>query len=222
MRHEIKTRVPAAEAAALRVRLAAVMQRDKHALSDGTYEIHSVYFDTPTDRALMEKQVGVPARHKYRIRYYNDNLEHFRLECKSKIVTLCHKRGASLTREEVEKICRGNIDWMLHDRRELVRELYLRMKQELLRPRVQVHYVREAFVYGPANVRVTLDSDIRTGVYSPDFLNVQQPRPRTQSPDFVLIEVKYDEYLPEIIRMITNCQSRPMSFSKFEACHTYD
>ena len=111
---------------------------------------------------------------------------------------------------------------MLHDDRALVRELYLKMKQELLRPRVQVHYVREAFVYGPANVRVTLDSDIRTGVYSPDFLNVHQPRPRTQSPDFVLLEVKYDEYLPEIIRIITNCQCRPMSFSKFEACHTYD
>ena len=122
----------------------------------------------------------------------------------------------------MEKICAGEIGWMLHDTRPLVRELYLKMKQELLRPRVQVHYVREAFVYGPANVRVTLDSDIRTGVYSPDFLQVQQPRPRTQSPDFVLIEVKYDEYLPEIIRMITNCQARPMSFSKFEACHTYD
>ena len=222
MRHEIKTRVSAAEAAALRTRLQAVMQRDKHALQDGTYEIHSVYFDTPTNRALMEKQVGMPQRAKYRIRYYNDNLEHFRLECKSKIVTLCHKRGTSLTRPEVEKICLGDIDWMLHDDRALVRELYLKMKQELLRPRVQVHYVREAFVYGPANVRVTLDSDIRTGVYSPDFLNVHQPRPRTQSPDFVLLEVKYDEYLPEIIRIITNCQCRPMSFSKFEACHTYD
>ena len=222
MRHEMKARVPAAEAAALRVRLAAVMQRDKHALKDGTYEIHSVYFDTPTDRALMEKQVGMPARHKYRIRYYNDNLEHFRLECKSKIVTLCHKRGTSLTRDEVEKICRGDIDWMLQDERALVRELYLGMRRELLRPRVQVHYVREAFVYGPSNVRVTLDSDIRTGVYSPDFLEVQQPRPRTQSPDFVLIEVKYDNYLPDIIRDITNCNCRSQSFSKFEACHTYD
>jgi len=222
MRHEIKSRLNPAEAAALRVRLQAVMRRDRFARADSTYDIHSVYLDTPSRRALTEKQVGVPVRHKYRIRYYNDDLTFFRLERKSKVVSLCDKAGCTLTRPEVERLMAGDILRMASDARPLVRELYLRMRTELMRPSVQVHYTREAYVYSPGNVRVTLDSNLRTGLMDTDFLDVRQPRPRTQSDDFVLLEVKYDNYLPEIIRDITCCGCRPSSFSKFEACHTYD
>lgn len=222
MRHEIKSRLNAAEAVALRARLCAVMQRDPHAGADGAYDIHSIYLDTPTCRALMEKQVGMPVRHKYRIRYYNDNLEFFRLERKSKVGALCDKVGASLNRAEVERLMAGDIAWMARDARPLVRELFLRMRTERLAPSVQVHYTREAYVYAAGNVRVTLDSNIRTGLMNVDFLDVRQPRPRTQGDDFVLLEVKFDNYLPDIIRDITCCHCRPMSFSKFEACHTYD
>ena len=222
MRHEIKSRLTAAEAAALRVRLSAVMKRDKHARADGTYDIHSIYFDTPTNRALMEKQVGMPVRHKYRIRYYNEDQTFFQLERKSKVGSLCQKVGARLNREELERILAGDNAWMIHDDRALVRELYLRIRHDLLAPRVQVHYTREPFIYGPANVRVTLDYNIRTGLMNTDFLDLSQARPRTQSPDFTLIEVKYDNFLPQIIADITRCNCRPMSFSKFEACHTYD
>lgn len=222
MRHEIKSRLNAAEAAALRVRLNAVMQRDRHARADGAYEIHSVYLDTVTNRALTEKQVGMPRRDKYRIRYYNEDLTLFRLERKSKVGALCDKAGTSLSRDEADRLMRGDIDWMRDDGRQLVREVYLRMRRELLAPRVQVHYRREPFVYGPGNVRVTLDSEIRTGLMDTDFLDPMQPRPRTQGDDFVLLEVKFDAYLPQIIRDITCCGCRPQSFSKFEACHSYD
>ena len=222
MRHEIKSRLLPAEAAALRTRLQAVMQRDPYARPDGTYDIHSIYLDTPTRTALTEKQVGMPVRHKYRIRYYNENRSFFRLERKSKVGMLCDKVGCTLTRPEIDRLMAGDILWMADCDRALVRELYLKMRTELMQPSVQVHYTREAYVYGPGNVRVTLDSDIRTGLWDVDFLSPQQPRPRTQSDDFVLLEVKFDNYLPEIIRDITCCQCRPMSFSKFEACHSYD
>ena len=222
MRHEIKSRLSAAEAAALRMRLGAVMQRDPHTRPDGAYDIHSVYLDTPSRRALMEKQVGVPVRHKYRIRYYNDNLQFFRLERKSKVGALCDKVGCTLSRAEVDALMRGDLLWMCRDERPLVRALYLKMRTELMQPSVQVHYTREAYLFDPGNVRVTLDSNLRTGLFNADFLDIRQPRPRTQSDDFVLLEVKFDHYLPEIIRDITACHCRPMSFSKFEACHSYD
>lgn len=222
MRHEIKGRVSAAEVPALRSRLQAVLQRDPNARPDGTYDIHSIYFDTPTLRALMQKQVGMPARDKYRIRYYNENREFFRLERKSKVGSLCDKVGCSLTRNEVERLISGDISWMSCDDRRLLRELFLRMRTEILQPSVQVHYTREAYIYAPGNVRVTLDSNIRTGLYNTDFLAPDQPRPRTQSDDFMLLEVKFDQYLPDVIRSITCCGTRPMSFSKFEACHSFD
>lgn len=222
MRHEIKGRLSPAEVDALRARLKAVMTPDPHALADGTYDIHSVYLDTPSRRALTEKQVGMPVRHKYRIRYYNDNREFFRLERKSKVGSLCDKVGCSMTRPEVERFMAGDTAWMARDDRLLLREIFLRSRTELLGPSVQVHYTREAYIYGPGNVRVTLDSNIRTGLWDPDFLDVSQPRIRTQSDDFVLLEVKFDHYLPGIIRDITCSGCRPMSFSKFEACHSYD
>ena len=102
MRHEIKSRLSPAEVPGLRARLQAVMTRDPHARADGTYDIHSVYLDTPSRRALAEKQVGMPVRHKYRVRYYNDNRDFFRLERKSKVGSLCDKVGCSLTREEAD------------------------------------------------------------------------------------------------------------------------
>lgn len=222
VRHEIKARLTAPEASALRIRLGTVLRRDPHARQDGTYDIHSVYLDTPDRRALTEKQVGMPVRHKYRIRYYNDDLSFFRMERKSKVGSLCDKVGCSLTREETDRLMAGDILWMRSDSRQLVREVYLRMRTDLLRPSVQVHYTREAYLYVPGNVRVTLDYDIRTGIWDPDFLDPRRPRPRTQSDDFVLLEVKYDNYLPQLIRDIACCSCRSGSFSKFEACHSYD
>lgn len=38
----------------------------------------------------------------------------------------------------------------------LVQELYAKMGYQALRPRVLVSYVREAYLYGPGNVRITL------------------------------------------------------------------
>ena len=38
-----------------------------------------------------------------------------------------------------------------------------------LRPKTIVRYDREAFLYVPGNVRITLDRDIRTGLGSVDF-----------------------------------------------------
>ena len=222
MRHEIKSRLSAAEVPALRARLQAVMQRDPYARADGTYDIHSIYLDTPSRRALMEKQVGMPVRHKYRIRYYNEDRTLFRLERKSKVGALCDKVGTGLSLSEVQALMAGDIGWMMESERPLVRELYLKMRTELVQPSVQVHYTREPYIYGPGNVRVTLDSNIRTGLMDTDFLDPAQARPRTQGDDFVLLEVKFDSYLPEIIRDITCCGCRPMSFSKFEACHSYD
>ena len=41
-----------------------------------------------------------------------------------------------------------------------MRELYAKMKYQLLRPKCIVAYNRECFVYPAGNVRVTLDMDI--------------------------------------------------------------
>ena len=75
------------------------------------------------------------------------------------------------------------------------------MKTQQLRPRVLVSYVREPYVYAAGNVRVTFDSNIRTSLFQREFLNGALPDIiATDAPGDIILEVKYDAFLPEIIR----------------------
>ena len=75
------------------------------------------------------------------------------------------------------------------------------MKTQQLRPRVLVSYVREPYVYAAGNVRVTFDSNIRTSLFQGEFLNGALPDIiATDAPGDIILEVKYDARLPEVIR----------------------
>ena len=217
LRHELKHDITTSDMIAIRQRLRAVAEPDKHAI-DGKYLIRSLYFDTPTDKALFEKQNGVSRRAKFRIRYYNGDKSVIHLEKKCKVGGLGTKVSANLTESQAQSIVDGDIGWMQDSDTELIRELYSRMVSERLEPKVIVDYTREPFIYRPGNVRVTLDYNIRTGLSSTDFLNTECVTiPAAQG--ICIMEVKWDEYLPEIIRDIVQlpyCQTG--SFSKYEAC----
>ena len=49
------------------------------------------------------------------------------------------------------------------------------IRTQQLRPRTVVDYDREAFVWQPGNIRVTLDSDIRAGLSPERFLSPGVP-----------------------------------------------
>lgn len=219
-RHEWKHEISYGDMLVLRQRLGAVMQPDGHA-ADGRYVIRSLYFDNAADKALREKLDGVNNREKFRIRYYNHNPEFLRLEKKSKRNSLSSKESAELTTSEAGAIVEGDWDWMRDADRPLVRELYCKMRLQGLRPKTIVDYTREPFVYAPGNVRVTLDYDIRTGLKCTDFLN---PDCVTISAGAaIILEVKWDEFLPTIIRDIVQLGARHTSaFSKYASCRIYD
>lgn len=220
-RHEWKHEINRSDLMALRHRLGAVMQRDRNAL-DGKYLIRSLYFDTPSDKALREKLDGVNNREKFRIRYYNHDISLIRLEKKSKRNGLGCKETATLTAAETQSIVDGDWKWMKDADRPLVQELYHKMRSQGLRPKTIVDYVREPFVYAPGNVRVTLDYDIRTGLRSTDFLNPNCVTiPAADAP--IILEVKWDAFLPRIIRDIVQLEGRHTSaFSKYAFCRIYD
>ncbi len=219
-RHEWKYEINYMDFLTLRMRLAAVMQRDSHAV-DGKYEIRSMYFDTPSDRALREKLDGVNRREKFRIRLYNYDTSVIFLEKKSKWNNLCSKESTELTEEEVQRLLRGEIMWMKNTDRVLCRELYDKMVGQGLRPKTIVDYTREPFVFAPGNVRVTLDYAIHTGLQCTDFLNPQAVTVPAGE-DRILLEVKWDEYLPDIIREAVSLESRRAgAFSKYAQCRIY-
>ncbi len=218
-RHEYKHRINYSDMLMLRQRLSAVAKRDQHTV-DGKYLIRSLYFDNLSDKALMEKINGVNIREKFRIRYYNHDTSLIHLEKKSKINGLCLKESAVLTKEMAQSIVDGDLDWMIKSDNKLVQELYSKMMGQGLRPKTIVDYVREPFVFPAGNVRVTLDYDIRTGMNCTDFLNPDCLMVPTG--DQIILEVKWDEYLPDIIRDVVQLPScRTESFSKYAVCRIY-
>ena len=169
-RNEWKHEINYADMLEIRQRMRAIGRMDENSI-DGKYQIRSLYFDTPSDKALREKLDGVNCREKFRIRYYNGDTTLIHLEKKSKLSGLGNKQTAILRAEEAQAIADGSLDWMPHCDRPLVQELYVKMKVQGLRPKTIVDYTREAFTYAPGNVRVTLDYNIRTGLFCTQLLD---------------------------------------------------
>mgnify|MGYP002471243810 FL=1 len=104
----------------------------------------------------------------------------------------------------------------------LLNKLVMLMKTTLMQPKVIVEYDRVPYIYPLGNVRVTLDEDIRTGLSCVDFLDpdcVTVPAPDARP----LMEVKWDAFLPDIIRDAVQLPGRQVgAFSKYAACRMYD
>ena len=220
-RHEVKHEISHHDMMSLRQRLRAVMKPDAHAVN-GQYKIRSLYFDNLEDKALREKLDGVLTREKYRIRLYNNDPSTIRLERKFKRGGLGYKTSAKLTPEQAQAIADGNVEWMSSSTNEVILGFYTRIRNEGLKAKVIVDYIREPFVFTPGNTRITLDYDIRTGLSRTDFLN----------PDCVMIpiygspcilEVKWDNYLPDVVRDAVQLDGRRSgAFSKYAASRMYD
>lgn len=215
-RHEYKHKINLSDILQLRPRLKAIMKYDENAGGDGTYIVKSLYFDNYMDKALREKVDGVDKREKFRIRYYNTDTSFMRLEKKSKINGMCNKESVLISAEQCQKILDGDIGFLLKSDSNLMRELYAKMRYQLLRPKCIVVYRRESFVYPPGNVRVTIDTDIQGSYYTKDFLNPNITL--LQLYHTTILEVKWDEFLPQIIRDSVQMKSRNTSaFSKYAA-----
>ncbi|MBR6837440.1 MAG: polyphosphate polymerase domain-containing protein [Oscillospiraceae bacterium] len=218
-RHEVKHEINYSDMLVIKYRLGAVAYPDPHTI-DGKYLIRSLYFDNADDKALMEKVNGMSRREKFRIRYYNGDTSVIHLEKKSKIDHLGNKRSAPLTADEAQSIVEGDIDWMLDSEYPLIKELYSKMINEGTAPKTIVDYTREPFIYPAGNVRVTPDYNIRSGLRCTDFLNTECVTvPVT---DTIILEVKWDGFLPDIIRdAVSISDRREGAFSKYAACRIY-
>ncbi len=221
-RHEYKHCINLSDYYSLRPRLQTVAITDPNTGPDGRYHVRSLYFDNDEDKALREKIAGLANREKFRIRLYNGDSSFIRLEKKSKANGLNEKHSAPITVEECQRMIDGDIDWMEKSPYTLIVELYSKIRFQRLKPKTIVDYWREAYVYPAGNVRITFDSDIRTGLFSTNILDPNLPLILTGEPGLLLLEVKFDHFFPDIMRDIIQTGERcSASFSKYAACRTY-
>ena len=172
--------------------------------------------------ALREKLDGVDRREKFRLRYYGERPDFLKLEKKFKVNGLCGKRSARLTWSEAERLLSGEDAFLLERGEPLLSELYHKLRGTLLRPRTVVCYDREAFLYAPGNVRVTLDRDLRTCGDSAGFLSTGA-FPLRPLEGVTVLEVKYDAFLPDLVRLAVQTPGRRAgACSKYALCRRFD
>ncbi|MGG0718508.1 polyphosphate polymerase domain-containing protein [Robertmurraya massiliosenegalensis] len=220
-RRELKHEITKMDCYHLRQKLKHVMEIDPHANQEGKYFIRSVYFDNFNDKILTQKKEGLYSRDKFRVRLYDFNTDYLNLEKKSKRNNLTYKQKCPLTTYEYEQIRNGNISWMENDSRTLIQDLFVQMNLFQLKPLTVVDYEREVFIYLHGNVRVTFDRSIRTSLRNNDVLNPHLAMVDT-NPDIVVLEVKYDEYLPSVIKHLLQIGDRSIgTYSKYQISRMY-
>lgn len=221
-RHEFKYLCSLGELQVLKVRLAGIMQPDPHAGAKGEYNIRSLYFDDYEDRCLMENEAGTDPREKFRIRIYDHSGGRISLELKKKQRGKTQKLSCLLTPEQCRSLMAGEIPDMGDDAPAVLQKLCLLMRTRLMRPKVIVEYVRVPYIYSNGNVRITLDKNISSSNRTELFLEDQIPlRPVLEAGQHVL-EVKYDEYLPDFIYHTAHMANlRQTAFSKYYLCRKY-
>jgi hypothetical protein len=215
-RHELKHYINIIDCMELRSRLKYIAKPDPNADEDGTYKIRSLYFDNYEDKAVTDKLSGLSRREKFRLRYYGDNTSFIRLEKKSKMNKGCYKESAVVTADQCVEIINGCYDNLLSSESPLLSELYVKIRNQNLRPRMIVDYIREAYIFSAGNVRITIDSDIRSSSNTVGFLNPNIPT--IPSAGSIILEIKFDGFLPDIIRNIIQIDNRHTTeFSKYIA-----
>ena len=222
-RHELKYFIHPAELDMLRRRLRSVMRLDSHCYGGRPYAIRSLYFDDIDDSAYYDKVDGAMHRDKYRIRIYNYSDQEIFLERKRKLGDLIQKSSAMITRRLCEQLIEGDPRGLYRASNPLLQDMYVQMRTKLLRPRVIVDYEREAYLHRAENVRITMDLKLRTGLNSIDLFNANLPTVSPHDGNVEILEVKFDNYLPEHIRgMLAGFQADRSAVSKYVMCRRFE
>lgn len=221
-RNEIKYLVSETQLVLLENRIRNLIQPDRHAGVDGTYQIRSLYFDDFENTYYRENEMGTDPREKFRIRIYNGDPGRISLELKKKQHSMTQKLSCLLTEEQCRELMAGRPLPADPSYPPVLQKMNLRMKTRLLKPKVIVEYDRTPFVEKLGNTRVTLDRNIRSSNAVASFLEKRVPARPIMPAGKQILEVKYDEFLPDYLyRNLQLSHLRQTTFSKYYLCRRY-
>ena len=222
-RHEFKYFSPEYILSTLEKRCDAVLKRDSHTGPQGFYNIKSLYFDDFYNTCYFENENGTDPREKFRIRIYNNSTSHISLELKQKKQERTLKTSCPISLERVNSIISGGKLDVKNEDSFLYKKFYSQIVSRNLHPVTIVVYDRIPYVYKNGNVRVTFDRNIRSGNDFSKFFDSDLPvRPVLPSATN-LLEVKFDEFLPDYIyEILQTGRLAQTSFSKYYLCRKYN
>ena len=221
-RNEIKYLVSETHLVLLENRIRNLIQPDRHAGADGTYQIRSLYFDDFENTYYRENEMGTDPREKFRIRIYNGDPGRISLELKKKQHCMTQKLSCLLTEEQCRELMAGRPLPADPSYPPVLQKMNLLMKTRLLKPKVIVEYDRTPFVEKLGNTRVTFDRNIRSSNAVASFLEKRVPARPIMPAGKQILEVKYDEFLPDYLyRNLQLSHLRQTTFSKYYLCRRY-
>jgi len=219
LRHELKYYINELEYNYLNSRLKIITRTDENTDEKGEYHVRSLYFDDISNSSYNQKEGGVFQRKKYRIRIYNKSDRVILLEKKVKFDKYISKSNRLINLEFYNKIINNDLNIRDFMNDEFLLEFYTELKMNSLKPVVIVDYIREPYIYPSGNVRITFDKKLQTVINSYDIFDCS---PVTISPIIgggIILEVKYDDYLPEFIRRELRMERhQQMALSKYTIC----
>jgi hypothetical protein len=218
-RHELKYYIHNHEYEILRAKLSAVLRPDPFSISERGYHIRSLYFDNLYDRDLHQKNYGTLRRKKLRIRIYNVSDQVIKLERKHRYGEFICKESVSLTKDEYQKLLNDDYGFLKEKEAILYHDFYHYLRSERLKPKVIVDYTREAYIGDVSDVRITFDKELSAAVNSVDIFNKNLVTVEALPPPLLIMEVKFNEFLPSYIRNLIHLDSHQRSaISKYVIC----
>ncbi len=209
-RHELKYYLSYSDYIVARNILRELMDRDAYSPEEG-YPIRSLYFDDIQDASVIEKLDGIELRDKYRLRTYDPKLDWVKLERKSKNNNYVQKTSVRLAKEEAKELIGGNSDVLLSIDTPGARSMYFDFKRKYLRPVVVIDYVREAYTLPFNNIRITFDKTLRYATHNLNLFDEHLETIPLQGEDIIILEIKFDNFLPPMIRDMLPLQSATSS-----------
>lgn len=216
-RHEVKYLISENTANLLKYKLSLIMKKDEH--YDDYYNIRSLYFDDIYNTFYHEKIDGIIDRKKYRIRIYNLDDTFISVEIKGKNNDLSFKDRDIITKEEYDYLINKEYDKININNRKILKDLIKNMKYKNIIPKVVVDYRRLAFVYDIDDTRITFDENIKSGKFNYDLFDKDMFLYDILNENEILLEVKYNETLPYVLKEILSKSSTIYtSLSKYALC----
>lgn len=222
-RNELKYPISRLEMENLLIRIKNILALDKHVGEERNYNISSLYFDDIYDTCYFENENGTDPREKFRIRIYNHSIDRITLECKRKERGKTYKTSCLLTVDQTEMILNGRYLRNIGNMDPLLQKFTFQMMQNGLKPKVIVEYDRIPFVSEHGNVRVTFDMNLSSSSDIKCFLTGADKKRPVMPVDKLLMEVKYDEYLPQHIYDALSIDNlTQMAYSKYYLCRKFE
>lgn len=220
-RKEMKYVINSFQYAQLSNVLSDVLIPDKNNGAFG-YLIRSIYFDTPFNKDYYERVDGVENRKKIRIRTYDVNNPYVKLEVKRKFGTSQRKESLIINREDAQRLIECDYEVLLKYDNKVANTIYNIMKIDYYRPVVIIEYRRKAFIHSTNNIRITLDSEIRSNEIQLDFFNKDTVLYPLFDYDTKVLEVKFDKFLYRWISdILGSCDVKQQSVSKYSLSRSF-